>query len=112
MSLLDRKYKELIAERIQKAQLALKVEKGVEMVNAHLEGERLMSEVDVKVVTLVFKHNLPILKQIEHSTQDAPTSREKLIERITELHARATGQSQRGAANGTATADADAEVRH
>lgn len=72
-----------------------------------------MTTSQVKVALSLVGYVLPQLKAVEHTKKhEQPLTREQLIERLAQLHAGTTGQSQRRSVDGTPSANGAAEIRH
>ena len=79
----------------------------------HALGEVEMSKTQVAAALGLLKKSLPDLSAIEHTgTITREPTRDELIERITQLHARAAAGPQRRPADGAGTADGAPEVHH
>lgn len=97
---------EKVRERIRTSQLVRRLTK-------HVLGKVEMEPTQVTAALGLLKKTLPDLSAVEHtgSITREPT-RDELIERITQLHARAAAGPQRRSAEGTDAADGAAEVHH
>lgn len=82
---------QMMQSRFNAARSSLKVEKACEMINAHVDGTKEMSDRDIKVVTLMLKVSMPMLKQVDH-THTADSDLAQFLERSRE---RARNHSQR-----------------
>jgi hypothetical protein len=91
----------------------IRVTKLVQALELHALGKIEMSPSRIRAAEVVLKKALPDLTAVEHSGFiERPPTREEILARLTELHARAVERVDNGRTDGAAQPDLGAPTTH